>query len=242
MVDGAVIRLSWASVAEAGDRIGQLLAALPNDERRRAGRFRVDAARGCFVVGRTVLRRVLARALEVDPSDLVFDLGPHGRPALVDPRPPAGLDFNLSHSGDLVVAVVAPTPVGVDVEALRRITLAERLARRFFGPAERDAVLGAATSARDRTFLRIWTQKEAWLKATGIGIGMALRAVEVEPDPDRPPRLAAVDGSADEARGWTLVEADIPGAVCTVAVRGGPPEIAVRRVDPAAAADGLMPV
>lgn len=206
--------------------------ALPADEQRRAERFRVDVARGCFVVGRTLLRHTLAAALDAAPSDLVFELGPHGRPALVAPEPPAGLDFNLSHSSDVVVAAVAPTAVGVDVEARREIGLADRLARRFFAPDERDAVLGASGAERDFAFLRIWTQKEAWLKATGIGIGMALRAVEVEPDPDRPPRIAAVDGNADEARGWSLAEVEIPGAVCTVAIRGGPPEISLHRFVP----------
>jgi 4'-phosphopantetheinyl transferase len=227
----ASVELWWAKVSDVSARLETLEAALPSAERRRAERFRVAGARARFVVGRTLLRRIVGRALAVEPRRLIFELEEHGRPVLADPSLAAAIDFNLSHSDDTIVLAVSPVPVGVDVEAIREVVLAERLARRFFAPDERDAVLGAEAAARARTFLRIWTQKEAWLKATGMGIGMALRAVEVEPDLDRPPRLVAVDGDPDEARGWFLVSADIPDAVCTVAVLGDPPRVVVRRVD-----------
>jgi 4'-phosphopantetheinyl transferase len=92
-------------------------------------------------------------------------------------------------------------------------------------------VLAVSATGRDRAFLRIWTQKEAYLKAIGLGVGMPLREIETEPDPTRPPGLLAVSGDRDEAARWALHEARIPGAVCTVALCGPPSILEVRRFE-----------
>jgi 4'-phosphopantetheinyl transferase len=222
------VTLTWASVADIGGALDDLLAALPADERARAARFRVDDARRRFVLARTVLRRTLARQLGCGPAEVELAEGEHGKPHL-DGRWPRGPRFNLSHSGDLVVVALAESEVGVDIEQLRRVANAEKLAHRFFSSSERARILATVGAERDRTFLRIWTQKEAYLKAIGAGVGMALRTVETEPDPARPPRLRAVDGDRFETDRWTLLEAEIPGAVCTVAVEHEDPLLEVSR-------------
>lgn len=227
------VHLSWLSLPRFEAYFDEFEARLSADERQRSTRFRVASARHRFVLARTLLRRRLGDSLNVNPTALVFANGERGKPHMVTPdlaRPP---HFNLSHSGDVVVLAVSPTEVGVDVESMREVANAERLARRFFSPAEHKIVHGLKVADRGHAFLRIWTQKEAYLKATGLGVGMPLREVETESDPEAPPRLLAIAGDRDEAGRWTLLEAEVPGAVCIVAARGQMPTLEVRRFTPA---------
>ena len=216
-------------MSEPASRIAELTAELPEQDRVRAARFRVEAARRRFVVGRWLLRHQLAERIGVLPAALVFGVGDHGKPQLVEPASQPRWHFNLSHSGSVVVVAVATVPVGVDVEEIRHIDRVEGLSRRFLSPIEQEAVLGAPPKERDRAFLRIWTQKEAYLKGIGLGIGMPLKEVETEPDPKLQPRLVAAPGDTEETRLWTLLEVKIPGAVCIVATGGARPKIRVGR-------------
>jgi 4'-phosphopantetheinyl transferase len=215
-----ILHLSWTTLADFGDRLGGLLGKLPDDERERAERFRVESARRRFVLARTLLRRELSSRVGRAPDALVFGVRPHGKPHLVEPVCHPAPTFNLSHSGDLVVLAVAEVDVGADVESLRPVPNAEKLARRFFSPAECRAIAELDGAFRDHAFLRVWTQKEAYLKGTGLGVGMRLREVETEPDPAAAPRLIAIGGDPAEAVRWKLHEVEIPGAVCTVASLG----------------------
>jgi 4'-phosphopantetheinyl transferase len=229
-MDGVATRLWWLSIGGLEDRVADLEAWLPPDERERAARFRVAEARRRFVAGRALLRRALGAALGADPASLVLATGHRGKPELVAPPPPPAIGFNLAHSGRVVVVAVAGTAVGVDVEILRPIANAERLARRFFSAAETAAVLARTGADRDRAFLRVWTQKEAYLKAIGLGVGMPLAGVGTEPEPTRPPRLVAISGDPAEAARWSLLEVAIPGAVCVVAAPRPVPRLDVHRI------------
>jgi len=229
-MDRPPLQLLWARCSDFADRFGALEARLPDDERYRAAAFKVAEARRRFVLGRALLRHWFGAAVGADPRSLAISIGEHGKPGLsgVAHAP----DFNLSHSADIAVLAVAPAAVGVDVEALRAVPKADRLAHRFFSRAEEAAVRAAEAADRDRVFFRIWTQKEAWLKATGLGVGMPLRELETEPDPSRPPRVIAVSKDRDEAARWSLTEITIPDAVCIVAVAGSSPGIDVLQIHP----------
>ena len=228
MIDHA-LQLLWTSLEDFDGSYDHLLAELPAEEQQRATRFRIDAARHRFVLGRTVLRRHLSTSLGMDPKALAFSTSDRGKPHLASSDIDDPPYFNLSHSGNVVVLVVASVDVGVDVESLREIPNAERMAGRVFSRGEQTLINDLDEATRNRSFLRIWTQKEAYLKATGLGVGMPLREVETEPDPEAPPRLLAVAGDREEATRWTLLEAEVPGAVCIVAARGQMPTLEVRR-------------
>jgi len=180
-----------------------------------------------------MLRHQLGEEIGIAPESVFFATGKHGKPCLdisgID-RPP---QFNLTHSGDFVALAISDDEVGVDIENLRPVNAAQRLANRFFSPEERKHVFELDGEARDRAFLRIWTQKEAYLKATGLGVGMPLRGVETEPDPAAPPGLRAIAGDRNEAASWTLLEVEIPGTVCIVAVREPAAELEIQRFRPA---------
>lgn len=182
--------------------ITQLMDFLPAEEHRQAERFRNPAAQRSYVLAHAALRRLLAARLNVAPAEIPLRRGPHGKPQLsgaLENR----LGFNLTHSGELaLVAISTSAEVGVDVERLRPMPDAVRLATRFFTPAESAALAQVPEPERASAFFRLWTRKEALLKATGIGITHGLGRFEVSCDVAG--RLISVEGDPAGAAQWTL--------------------------------------
>jgi len=137
----------------------------PEAEIARAHQLRDAGARARFLAGRYLLRRFLAGELGIsDPAGIPLEVAPGGKPFCPLPGSPC---FNLSHTpGTVALAMSFRGPVGVDVEDTRRPVRVEALARRWFHPEERSAL----AEAGPETFFRIWTRKEAFLKATGGGL------------------------------------------------------------------------
>ncbi|MEI7035214.1 4'-phosphopantetheinyl transferase family protein [Fulvimonas yonginensis] len=168
--------------------------------------------------GRAPLLALLGAYLGMPPARLRLTAGSHGRPAL---SPPASLRFNWSHSGPLaVVALARGIEPGIDVERVRPRPRALEIARRFFAPAEAQALAALDAQAREAAFLRLWTAKEAVLKALGRGLAFGLHRLDVEDDPESP-RLRRFDGETPAH--WQLrrlaLGADAVGAL---AWRGEP--------------------
>ncbi len=122
-----------------------------------------------FVAARGALRSCLAQYINCDPRALVFAYGNHGKPMLLDyPE----LQFNLSHSqGRALIGVVRGMAIGVDLEQVWEVPTMLDIAKRFFMPSEYEAILRVSEGLRSRVFFEYWTCKEAYLKATGMGLG-----------------------------------------------------------------------
>jgi 4'-phosphopantetheinyl transferase len=166
-----------AADAAAWDALWHILAT---DEQARADEFYFDDSRRRFVVARGALRVLLGRYLGTRPEDIAIALEDGGKPRLANEHAANGLHFNLSHSGELaLIAVALGGEVGVDVEQLREVSNLERIAQRYFHPAEVEDVLNTANDQRNAAFLRCWTAKEAVLKAYGTGITESLDAFRV---------------------------------------------------------------
>jgi 4'-phosphopantetheinyl transferase len=157
-----------------------LEVVLSPDERRRAARFRFDQHRNRFIVGRGRLRMILGRYLNFEPAAIEFDYSERGKPFLASRLGRSGLEFNFSNSGLLaLLAVTRDQAVGVDLEAVRPIQDVDGLVTRFFSPRENAIFHTISEEHKPAAFFNLWTRKEAWLKATGQGIGHALNQVEV---------------------------------------------------------------
>jgi 4'-phosphopantetheinyl transferase len=214
-----IVRLAWLTVDLGRQLDASDLRVLDADERERAARFKVEAPRRVFVAARGVLRRVLAQQLERDPGTIRFVIGSHGKPHL---SPASDLHFNLSHSGATVaLATSRGVEVGVDVEEVTRRLDHLRLARRFFAESEIHALAEAPRADTARRFFHFWTAKEAVLKATGSGLSVPVRNVEIGPDPEAPPHVISFGGGRDEAKRWQLHRVERRGRwMATVAYRG----------------------
>lgn len=203
-------------------------------EGSRARRMGSPRRRREFLVARGALRRVLAGALGIDPLVVPIREGAHGKPHLV-PRGPSlpPIGFNLSHSGDrFIVALALGLNPGVDVELIRPCRSLDLLARHCFSPAEQRAVAGDPDPIR--AFYRVWSRKEAVIKADGRGVSIGLDRFDVSVGD--PPALlhARWDGAVpDEAARWSLRSLDAgPGYAAALAVRCPSVEVIVRAPPP----------
>jgi len=129
-----VWRVALNVTASRKDSLRQILS---DEEHRRAARFHFQRDREHFIVARGMLRVILARYLTVEPRQLRFCYGPHGKPALASEYGVDAVCFNSSHSHELLLcAVTRGRAIGVDVEHVRGSVDAEEIAERFFSPKE----------------------------------------------------------------------------------------------------------
>ena len=147
---------------------------LSPDERRYAARFTDARAKSQFIVSRAKLRELLGKYAGHEPRDLRFGMTPEGKPFLSSSRE---FEFNLTHSGDLVLYCIAHSrPVGVDVERVREMPRAIELARRFMTAEDHERVAAAPPEMRDREFLSLWVKREGSGKAYGVGVWKVLES------------------------------------------------------------------
>jgi 4'-phosphopantetheinyl transferase len=216
------LQVWWAADDVPAGRLRVLHALLSADERDRAARLSPAAGRR-FVVARGLLRLLLARYLDDEPGGLRFGYGARGKPALAAPARGAALGFSVSRApGLLAYAVARGRAVGIDVERVRPLPAYERLAARFFAPAERAALGALPEPQRREAFFRCWTRKEAYVKARGDGLSLALDSFEVSLAPGEPARLRRGAGGPSDGARWSLADLDLrPGYAAAVAADGG---------------------
>lgn len=126
-----------------------------------------------FVAGRRLIRQVLGALLDLPPRELTLIESARGALS-IDPTHASPLRFNLSHTEGLVVLAVAQTEVGVDVEWLDRPGRTVELADRYFAPAETAALRALPIERQRDRFFDLWTLKESYIKARGLGLAIPL--------------------------------------------------------------------
>jgi 4'-phosphopantetheinyl transferase len=193
----------WRSHVAGSQGIEACLADLDDEERERASHFRREADRARFARSHAALRRLLGAELGCKPSELGFAAGERGKPFLADN---AGLQFNLSHSGDYALcALTLERDVGVDVERERPKESSPEIARRFFSEAEVRDLEALPPEEQQAAFFRTWASKEAFIKATGRGLAQPLSSFDVSLT--GPARLVSVrSGNAGD---WDLRALDV---------------------------------
>ncbi len=138
---------------------------LSKAEHARMEGFGSPVRRAQFLLGRTALRQLAAAHLGCNPGEVPLELAPSGAPVL----PGTNVHLSLSHSLDGALAVLAPHPVGCDLEAPpRRPRDVLALSQRFFPPSESALLETLDPAERLATFLTQWTRKEAAYKSGAV--------------------------------------------------------------------------
>lgn len=148
-------------------------ALLSPDESERARQFFFDRDRRRYIMGRGILRMLLARYLECAPHELAFSYGPNGKPALAASE---ALFFNVAHSEGLALyAFTRVGEIGIDLEAIRELPEWEQVAESAFSPHELSQLRACPAERRREEFFHAWARQEAVLKALGTGLTGATR-------------------------------------------------------------------
>jgi 4'-phosphopantetheinyl transferase len=214
----------WAmSLRVAGEPFRRLAAVLSREERQRAVSFRFDRDRNRFMTSHGMTRLILARYLGAQPAEIEFQPGAHGKPFLAGNGARDGLQFNLTHCQDLaLLAVARDREVGIDLERVRPLEDASELAAHFCSQRENAEFQSLPPAEREAAFFRLWTCKEAWLKAVGDGIGTSLDKVEVAFATGETARYMNLPGGlATPAQDWNLLElTPVFGFVAALAITG----------------------
>jgi 4'-phosphopantetheinyl transferase len=194
-------------VSESMNALLALEPLLNADERERAARFRFPEDRARFTLGRALARKALGHFLARDPASIELTLTERGRPVL----PQEELAFNITHAGDLVaVAVAKNARVGIDIERVERKVDLMGVGEKILSEEDFARFCALADEEKAAAFFRIWTRKEAYLKATGAGITDGLKEISVSFEAEMVGPITDVRDEAG-ARKWRLHALPVPG-------------------------------
>jgi len=204
------VHLWRANLELTEEEIKQLANLLSADEVDRANRFRFPRHRRRFIVTRGILRQLLGSYLKINPQNLIFTYGEQGKPLLIenmklDLSLSLPLQFNVSHSQEYALfGFTLDRMIGVDLEYHRPMPDASKIARRFFSAQESKLLDGTAVEQQSQLFFRLWTAKEAYLKAIGKGLADSLASVELAFDCTNSIYLSALKKDPDAIDNWSL--------------------------------------
>lgn len=149
------------------------------DEREKLGTYRQPADRWRMLAGRFIVRSCLREHFHI--AETQFSYGAHGKPYLARDNAPQTLDFNLSHDrGDIIAAFSTACEVGIDIANLADFEDWEAYATDFMTRSELVATMSQHPTERPAIAARLWTAKEAILKATGHGLDIDPREIEID--------------------------------------------------------------
>jgi 4'-phosphopantetheinyl transferase len=229
------VKIWWMELGSlSAETAAQWYVCLDSTERARSSRFRLLEDRLTYIAAHWLLRTALSAISGNSSTDWRFVVEKHGKPR-IDPQ--AGLpeyEFSLSHArGFVACAICAGAKIGIDVETLAHERARFDNATNFFSPSEVMLLRNTPAAQQAAVFFRLWTLKEAFIKATGEGLSRSLVSFSFSLDPVS---IAFPSGDADEAEQWQFAEIrPTTRHLLAVAVRhplGAPVSLSVRPVRP----------
>jgi 4'-phosphopantetheinyl transferase len=197
----------WTSPPVTDERRrAELERLLSPDELGRLARFRVEPARVLYLSAHALLRLALSRLTGHAPEAWRFASDPRGKPTIDVPPADPPLHFSLTHTDGLVACAIASEPeVGIDAESVTRNGGFEGLARRFYSRDEQRLLAETPAERYRDTFLDLWTLKEAYLKARGLGLTVPTASVSFRPDPERSALVSFAPPIDDSPPAWRFL-------------------------------------
>jgi len=214
---------------------------LSEEEQARLRAFRFDRHRREYLATHALLRNALSHYRALPPAAWRFQSNAYGKPAI---EPDCGLRFNLSNSLGLAVCLIAEgAEVGVDVESRERAESIAEVGHRMFVPKELAQLEGLRENQRPTRRLRLWTLKEAYVKARGMGLVLPLSKFSFVFEGDRQIHLEMDPSLDDEPEHWQFCVVEHAGhCIAMMVEKIATPELHVWESRPPSAAPRQLSV
>lgn len=147
------------------------LAAMQPEEISRANRYFYTADRNRYIISRGALRSILGKYLNQPPASIKFGVGINKKPYIINNDE---VHFNVSHSGNWVLLAIANSAIGADTELIKDDFDYHEIIKENFSLHEINYI---NQNQLPHCFYKLWTRKEALLKATGKGIDDNLKLI-----------------------------------------------------------------
>jgi 4'-phosphopantetheinyl transferase len=195
----------------------KLISILSMEEIQRAKNFYFEKHYFQYLATHIIKRLILAEYLDVSPKLLEFEKGRWGKPALLKTRNSKNIQFNISHSHNLIlIAVTVEDLVGIDVEYHAEKIPIKSLNEAILSTSEKKFFLKLKDQEKSTAFFRCWTRKEAYLKA--IGIGMSINLANISVDINEFPAEDWIKINKNEIVQWKLFPFDAANLYTSAAV------------------------
>lgn len=124
------------------------------------------------VAGEMLAKKMIANECGISPEKINFKTGVFGKPKIVD----ININFNISHSDEIVVCCISNTPIGIDIEKIK--PLKSNILHKVCTTEDLFYILGKTlegncfelSEEQLKRFYEVWTAKEAYFKCIGTGI------------------------------------------------------------------------
>jgi 4'-phosphopantetheinyl transferase len=193
---------------------------LTEQERQQERRFYFAKDSSRYLLTRALVRTVLSRYVPLAATAWRFEPSVYGRPTITnDHELVHDLSFNISHTNELIVlAVTRDGPIGIDVEWMRR-EISLEVANRYFSPIEVAGLQALPAARQKRRFLDLWTLKESYIKARGMGLSIPLSKFSFDLDGDSENVISFAGDFDDLPMRWGFYQLhpsnEHLGALCT---------------------------
>lgn len=204
----ADVHLWRASLNLPASRLLEFRQYLSSSELRKANRFHFQIHRDRYIARHAILRSILGSYLEVPPAKIVIENRCNGKPELSSSHD-SPLTFNLSSSDNTAIFAIAyKREIGVDIERINPAIDSESVSDMFFSPLETAVLHTLPADMQLKAFFDCWTRKEAYIKALGTGLSLALNSFDVSLDPCKPAALLGVRNKVGELNHWFMESLD----------------------------------
>ncbi len=205
-INAASIYIKYVSLSQVPDneKLVHYNDFLSFDERVRMMQFRSQSDQIRFLITRALIRTLLSQCVDTHPKQWRFEPDQYGKPRVVTNDPFIHrLSFNISHTkGGVVAAIGLDRALGIDVENVRLNRATTEVVNRFFAPFEIQQFFELPESERLEFFFQIWTLKESYIKARGIGLALALEKIGFYFKHGKFVKLALDPEIQDSSEGW----------------------------------------
>lgn len=163
------------SPSQYHDHVDYLFSLLSKEEKDKCDRIIKTSDKEHYIIQRGLLKLLIGFYSKVEPMSIVIKKAPNGKPFCEGSEV---LSFNISNSDDRIVyALSNQYEVGIDLEHTYKLRSFHEIMALFFSEEEQKGVIHYGCISK--AFYKLWTGKEAALKADGLGLRGKIKALDV---------------------------------------------------------------